>query len=121
MTYVGERMPRTEDHHLITGRGQFVGDIRLPRMIEAAILRSPVAHAEIKRLNTSNARDMAGVVDVVTAKDLQGKVGPITRPFYKTIPEHVARETNLVVRPSRSIAGGSQGFSRGRASRCRTG
>ncbi len=102
MTYVGERMPRTEDHHLITGRGQFVGDIRLPRMIEAAILRSPVAHAEIKRLNTSNARDMAGVVDVVTAKDLQGKVGPITRPFYKTIPEHVARETNLVVRPYRA-------------------
>lgn len=102
MTYVGQRVPRKEDHHLITGRGQYVGDIHLPRMVEAAILRSPIAHGEISRLDTSRARDLEGVMAVVTAEDLRGKVGPITRTFYKTIPEHVARETNLVVRPYRA-------------------
>jgi aerobic carbon-monoxide dehydrogenase large subunit len=102
MTYVGRKLPRKEDGHLITGRGQYVGDIRLPRMIEAAILRSPVAHGEITRLDISHAQEMTGVFRVVTAHDLKGKIGPITRPFYKTIPDHVARQTNLVVRPYRA-------------------
>ncbi len=102
MSYVGQRVPRKEDHHLITGRGQYVGDIHLRGMVEAAILRSPIAHGVITRLDTSRARDLDGVVSVVTAADLRGKVGPITRTFYKTIPEHVARETNLVVRPYRA-------------------
>lgn len=102
MNYVGQRVPRKEDHHLITGRGQYVGDIHLRRMVEAAILRSPIAHGEITRLDTSRARDLDGVVSVMTAADLRGKVGPITRTFYKTIPAHVARETNLVVRPYRA-------------------
>ena len=102
MTYVGERIARKEDYRLITGRGQFVGDLRVPRMVEAAILRSPIAHAEITRLDTSRARDLEGVFAVITAEDLEGKVGPITRPFYKSIPEHVARETNLIVRPYRA-------------------
>ncbi|HSJ28079.1 MAG TPA: xanthine dehydrogenase family protein molybdopterin-binding subunit, partial [Acidimicrobiia bacterium] len=102
MTYVGRRVPRKEDHHLITGRGRYVGDIHLPRMIEAAVLRSPIAHGNIIHLDTSPARGLEGVVSVATAGDLRGKVGPITRTFYKTIPEHVARETNLVVRPYRA-------------------
>src|SRR5690606_1621479 len=67
MTYVGERVARKEDHHLITGRGRYVGDIRLPRMVEAAILRSPIAHGRIKSLDTSRALELDGVVAVVTA------------------------------------------------------
>jgi len=102
MSYIGQRLPRKEDSHLVTGRGQFVGDIRLPRMMEAAILRSPIAHGEVTRLDTSRARAIQGVHAVITAHDLHGKIGPITRPFYKTIPEHVARETNLVVHPYRA-------------------
>ena len=102
MTYIGERIARKEDHHLVTGRGTYVGDIHLPRMVEAAILRSPVAHAEIVGLDTTRARALDGVEAVVTAQDLSGHIEPITRPFYKTIPDHVAQATNLVVRPYRA-------------------
>lgn len=102
MTYVGERVARKEDHRLITGRGRFVADVRLPRAVEAAILRSPIAHARITRLDASRARELDGVVTVVTAEDLAGTLPPITRTFYKSIPDHVARETNLVVRPYRA-------------------
>lgn len=102
MSYIGQRLNRKEDHHLVTGRGQFLGDIRLPRMLEAAILRSPIAHGQITRIDASRALEIPGVHAVVTAEDLAGQIGPITRPFYKTIPEHVARETNLVVRPYRA-------------------
>ncbi|MGH8911700.1 MAG: xanthine dehydrogenase family protein molybdopterin-binding subunit, partial [Acidimicrobiia bacterium] len=102
MTYVGQRIRRKEDHHLITGRGQYVADVRLPGMAEAAILRSPIAHGEIVHLDTTKARVLDGVLSIATAEDLAGKIGPITRPFYKTIPDHVARETNLLVRPYRA-------------------
>lgn len=102
MTYVGERVARKEDHRLITGRGRFVADVRLPRAVEAAILRSPIAHGRITRLDASRARELEGVVTVVTAEDLAGTLPPITRTFYKSIPDHVARETNLVVRPYRA-------------------
>ena len=102
MNYVGERVARKEDHRLITGRGRYVADIRLPRMVEAAILRSPIAHGKVTRLDASRARELEGVVAVVTAENLAGKVPPITRTFYKSIPDHVARETNLVVRPYRA-------------------
>ena len=102
MNYVGERVARKEDHRLITGRGRYVADIRLARMVEAAILRSPIAHGKVTRLDASRARELEGVVAVVTAEDLAGKVPPITRTFYKSIPDHVARETNLVVRPYRA-------------------
>lgn len=102
MSYIGQRLPRKEDHHLVTGRGRFLGDIRKPRMVEAAILRSPIAHGEITRLDTSHALEIPGVHAVITARDLAGEIGPITRPFYKTIPDHVARETNLVVHPYRA-------------------
>ena len=93
MSYVGKPVARKEDRHLLTGRGFYLGDVRLPGMVEAAILRSPVAHARITHLDTSRARRLPGVVEVVTARDLANKVEPFTRPFYKSIPQHVVRET----------------------------
>lgn len=69
---VGARLPRKEDDRLMRGRGQYVGDIRLPRMQDVAFVRSPVAHARIRAIHVPEAfRDR-----VFTADDLDG-VAPI--------------------------------------------
>ena len=102
MTYVGTSVPRREDHRLITGRGNYVADMRLSGMAEAAILRSPIGHGTIERLDVSRARRLPGVVDVVVAGDLEGSVDPFTRPFYKRVDEKLAETTKVVMRPYRA-------------------
>jgi carbon-monoxide dehydrogenase large subunit len=70
---VGARVLRTEDDRYLRGRGEFVGDVRLPLMRELAFVRSPLAHARIRSI-----RKPAGFEDCVfTAADLAG-VKPIT-------------------------------------------
>ena len=69
---VGARLPRKEDDRLMRGRGQYVGDIRMPRMQDVAFVRSPLAHARIRAIHVPEAfRDR-----VFTADDLDG-VAPI--------------------------------------------
>jgi CO/xanthine dehydrogenase Mo-binding subunit len=68
----GSAVRRREDPRLIAGRATYVGDITLPGMAYAAILRSPFAHARIRRIDTSKARALPGVVAVYTGRDLQG-------------------------------------------------
>ncbi len=70
MKFVGDRYPRKEDPRLLTGRGRYVGDITLPGMLHAVLLRSPHAHARILRVDTGRARKHPAVVDVVTFGDL---------------------------------------------------
>ena len=67
---IGKRMPRKEDARLLTGRGTFVDDVVLPGMLHVAFLRSPIARGRIRSLDVSNARDLPGVLAVLTAKDL---------------------------------------------------
>ena len=47
-SFVGRSVLRREDRRLLTGRGQFIADLDLPRMLHAVFVRSPVAHARIK-------------------------------------------------------------------------
>ena len=54
---IGQPMRRHEDLRLITGRGRYTDDIILPRMTHAFVLRSPVAHAHIKRIDAAAAPD----------------------------------------------------------------
>ena len=77
MRYVGERVLRVEDRRILTGRGQYIDDVRLPRMLHAAFLRSPIAHATITAIDTSAARDMPGVAAVITGDELQGMMQPM--------------------------------------------
>jgi carbon-monoxide dehydrogenase large subunit len=65
----GSRIKRREDPRLITGEATFLDDIRLPGMVHAAVLRSPHAHARIKRIDTGKAAKVPGVVGVFTGKD----------------------------------------------------
>src|SRR6202163_913623 len=69
---VGARLLRKEDDRFMRGRGQYVGDLRLPGMQDVAFVRSPLAHARIRAIHVPEAyRDR-----VFTAADLTG-VKPI--------------------------------------------
>src|SRR5919198_6749282 len=69
---VGKAIKRREDPRFITGRGQYVDDVKLPGMTYVAFVRSPHAHARIRKLDTSAALKHPGVVAVFTGKDMTG-------------------------------------------------
>lgn len=68
--YIGASLPRANARRLLTGHGQYVDDLRLPRMLHAAVLRSPHAHARIARLDATAALKAAGVARVLTGGDI---------------------------------------------------
>ncbi len=68
--YFGERVTRNEDPRLLTGRAVFVDDVDLPGMLHVAFLRSIHAHARIRGIDVSRARQHPGVAAVYTADDL---------------------------------------------------
>ena len=65
---IGHSVKRIEDDRFIAGQGNYLDDHTLPGMLHMAILRSPVAHARIKSIDTSAAAAMDGVVAVVTGE-----------------------------------------------------
>ncbi|MBB5958289.1 carbon-monoxide dehydrogenase large subunit [Saccharothrix tamanrassetensis] len=71
---IGARMTRTEDVRLLTGRAQFVDDVRPPGVLEAAVLRSTAPHARIVRIDTAAAAAHPGVFAVVTGADVRAVV-----------------------------------------------
>jgi carbon-monoxide dehydrogenase large subunit len=68
----GQPIKRREDPRFITGRGQYVDDVKLPGMTYAAFVRSPHAHARIRGIDTTGAKAHPGVVAVFTGKDMTG-------------------------------------------------
>ena len=84
--YVGKPVPRVEDRRFVTGNGVFVDDLRLPGMLYAAFVRSRVAHARIRSIETSKAEKLNGVVAVLTAKDVDRLVGPVATDGGKEVP-----------------------------------
>ncbi len=81
--YFGERIQRNEDPRLLTGRGTFVDDLTLPDLLHAAVLRSPHAHARIRRINVTRAASSTGVAAVYTHADLPPG---LREPLPKLIP-----------------------------------
>jgi carbon-monoxide dehydrogenase large subunit len=69
-SYIGRSVPRPNAKRLLAGRGRYVTDIRLPRMLHAAFLRSPHAHARIISIDADAARALAGVHLIATGADL---------------------------------------------------
>ncbi len=65
---LGHSVKRLEDDRFLRGRGNYVDDITLPNMLHMELLRSPVAHARIKSIDTSRASALPGVVAVVTGE-----------------------------------------------------
>ena len=79
--YVGQSVTRVEDDRILSGRGRYVDDIRLPGMLHAVFVRSSIPHGRLTAVDVEAAREMDGVVAVITAADLEGVVHPLsTRP-----------------------------------------
>lgn len=73
---IGARVVRKEDKRFITGKGRYVDDIKLTGMTHAHFIRSPHAHAQVKKIDSSAALNMPGVVAVLTGQQLvDDKVG----------------------------------------------
>lgn len=68
---IGARVARKEDKRFLTGKGRYVDDMVVPGMKFAAFVRSPHAHAKIKSIDLSAAKDMPGVIDVLEGKAMQ--------------------------------------------------
>jgi CO/xanthine dehydrogenase Mo-binding subunit len=66
---VGKRLPRIDAKERVTGEAIYPADLALPGMAHAKLLRSPLAHARIRRIDTARATAMQGVLAVVTAAD----------------------------------------------------
>src|SRR5438067_1011819 len=78
-------MKRIEDPRLIKGIGTYVDDVRLPGIVHTAILRSPHAHARIRKIDVSAARALPGVVAVLTGADVNASCGTV--PCAAAIPD----------------------------------
>ena len=69
-SWLGQPVLRNEDARFLTGRGNYVDDIRMAGLLEAAMLRSPYAHAAIKSIDYSRALEIPGVHGVITGADV---------------------------------------------------
>jgi carbon-monoxide dehydrogenase large subunit len=78
---LGAPIKRKEDPNLLTGNAKFTADLDLPDMAHVAILHSPEAHATIKRLDTSLAARLPGVIRVFTGADISSKMLPLVCIF----------------------------------------
>jgi carbon-monoxide dehydrogenase large subunit len=75
--FVGTSVKRVEDPRLLTGNGSYIADVEVPNMVHAAFARSPYPHAEIKGIDATRARTLAGVHAVITGEEMQ----KLTNPF----------------------------------------
>ena len=75
-SYIGKTVKRSNAKRLVQGRGTYVDDIELPRMLHIAFCRSPYAHADIVSIDSAEAQELAGVVRIVTMDDLKDYCTP---------------------------------------------
>ena len=69
--YTGASVRRSEDPRILTGKGQYIDDLKLPGMLYAAFVRSPLAHARVLSVDVEAARALPGVVAVLTGADVE--------------------------------------------------
>ena len=72
---IGQSIRRKEDQRFLMGAGQYTDDVNPPGHVHAYFLRSPHAHAKIRRIDTAKAKAAPGVVAVFTGADLEGVNG----------------------------------------------
>ena len=74
--YTGASIKRSEDPRILTGAGRYVDDIKLPGMLHAAFVRSPLAHARVLAVDVSAAQALPGVVAVLTGAEVEAITVP---------------------------------------------
>ena len=67
---VGKRVPKLDAVDKATGRVQYIQDLKVPGMLYGKILYSKYAHAKIAKIDTSKARELPGVLVVLTGEDI---------------------------------------------------
>ena len=88
--WVGKSIRRVEDPKFLRGRGGYIDDMRVPGMLHAALVRSPHAHARILSIDVEAARQLRGVVAVVTGAEAAELTDPM--PDFGPAPDkHVWR------------------------------
>src|SRR5947199_9918195 len=71
MTVIGTNVRRVDGAEKVAGQALYAGDLQLPGMACAKVLRSPLPHARIRRIDSSNAAALTGVVAVVSRDNLK--------------------------------------------------
>ena len=74
---IGAHVKRAEDPRFLTGRGQYLDDVRLPGLLHAVFVRSPRAHARVLDVDVSAARGASGIAAALTGRDLAGRAAPL--------------------------------------------
>jgi carbon-monoxide dehydrogenase large subunit len=100
--YLGASLRRVEDARYLRGLARYVDDVKLPGMLHAAFLRSPHAHARIRRLDTARAAGMPGVARVFTFDDLARFMKPL--PVFGAPPPGLAARVDFAIRPTPRLA-----------------
>ncbi len=75
-SYIGKTVPRPNLDRLMQGRGHYVSDLELPRMVHVVFLRSPHAHAKIIGIDSAAAKKLPGIVAIVTGPELASVITP---------------------------------------------
>jgi aerobic carbon-monoxide dehydrogenase large subunit len=83
---LGCKRKRVEDIRFVQGKGSYVDDLRLPNMLYGDFTRSPHPHARIKKIDTTKAKAVPGVLAVLTAADLK----PLNLHYMPTLAGDVA-------------------------------
>ncbi|MBI4256101.1 MAG: xanthine dehydrogenase family protein molybdopterin-binding subunit, partial [Candidatus Rokubacteria bacterium] len=100
--YFGAAVKRREDPRFLRGEGRFVDDVTLPGMLHAAFLRSPHAHARIRRIDTAGASALPGVAAVFTFADLERWMKPL--PLFGAVPPGLGAAIAFDVRQAPQFA-----------------
>jgi carbon-monoxide dehydrogenase large subunit len=94
--FVGQSVPRREDHRLLRGQGQYIADFTLPGMLHVAFVRSSVAHARIKSIDLTRAATAPGVHFVMDGLELAREIPsvqdqqlPLPRKWRTSIPHKI--------------------------------
>jgi aerobic carbon-monoxide dehydrogenase large subunit len=113
--FIGNSVKTRDTPKLLTGEGEFIADMELPGMLHAAILQSPVAHAIIKGVDTSEAETMPGVIRVFTSKDTGGImpipviwIPPFTESHFLPHPSGIVPGSHTVFATDRVRFAGDQ-------------
>jgi CO/xanthine dehydrogenase Mo-binding subunit len=110
--WIGKSVLRVEDYRLLRGRGRYVADSKANGLLEVAALRSPLAHALITSIDTSDAEKVPGVFAVLTGEDARRLTDPLSGALPDVVQyclavdmvRHVGEYVALVAAEDRYVA-----------------
>src|SRR5262245_11048363 len=98
----GAAVKRREDPRFLRGEGRFIDDVVVPGMLHAAFVRSPHAHALVRKIHTEAAAAAPGVARVFTFADLERWMKPL--PLFGAVPAGLAAVVKFDVRQTPQVA-----------------